>query len=408
MKNTFAFLFFGGLVSAFASPVPELAQKPTYSQDARTCLVTIEYSLVDASVPAIASFDVFTNGVSVGASCLTNAQGGVNCRLAPGKSSYRITWQPMATLSPLKMESGACAVVTLRAVSSPPDYMVVDLTKTVSQDDPVSYYESPLAIPGGLDDDTYRTGKLVLKRIRAPRSGRWTMGRVLEYSGASARANESYHRVGLSEDFWCGIYEMTQGQVKEIRGGKWTSNYSGDDWNVHPVELVNFTDVTNIIRQLNERSGLAFSLPGEMQWEYAARAGNGDGDWGDGSKMLLSASVTTDLNLDALAAYKDRTGGISSTVKVGSFAANSWGLFDLHGNVSELCRDWYKADISALDGAVVETDEDATNAHVHRGGAYTSVGVVCRPAYRTSIAPSGSGSRNATIGFRVVCPVANE
>jgi formylglycine-generating enzyme required for sulfatase activity len=173
---------------------------------------------------------------------------------------------------------------------------------------------------------------------------------------------------------------------------------------------------------LRSKTGLDFDLPGEAQWEFAARAGHGSGFWGDGSVVKNN---DTDANLNRLG-RNERNGGriyngssygnpaascgfTNGTAVVGSYAPNDWGLYDVHGNVWELCLDWISDDISDFGGRVnIDPESPALNlsgtsgtTRVMRGGSWYYGAGNCRPAVRNSF--SSPTSRGNDGGFRVVC-----
>ena len=178
-------------------------------------------------------------------------------------------------------------------------------------------------------------------------------------------------------------------------------------------------------------TGLDFDLPTEAQWEFAARAGNGDTKWGDGSGIL---NTSPDANLELLGRYKQNGGqfwngtefayparsvGVTNgTAIVGSYAPNDWGLYDTFGNVSEWCLDWYEENIATAKdasgneyGGRVNIDPSAPSntlssvptagtKRVRRNGAWKDDAVASRPAFRGGEEPSFQSSN---VGFRLVC-----
>jgi formylglycine-generating enzyme required for sulfatase activity len=157
-----------------------------------------------------------------------------------------------------------------------------------------------------------------------------------------------------------------------------------DDWG--PVPTGNNT-TWNAVKIVEDSNG--YRLPTEAQWEYACRAGT----WGDNYSIYnwgnTINSTRANYNLD-----------LERTTVVGSYAANAWGLCDMHGNVAEWCWDWYGAYPEET-----QTDTmgpDSGNNRVTRGGSWGSDGEYLRSAFRDDY--SGPFKRSSGIGFRVVKP----
>ncbi len=123
-----------------------------------------------------------------------------------------------------------------------------------------------------------------------------------------------------------------------------------------------------------------YTLPTEAQWEYACRAGT-TGAWAG--------------ELDAMAWYAKNSG--NTTHPVGQKQPNAWGLYDMHGNVWEWCRDWYADKLPG--GAVTDPVGAASGAfRVYRGGGWWLPADYCRSAYRNWSSP---GDRGNDVGFRL-------
>ena len=91
--------------------------------------------------------------------------------------------------------------------------------------------------------------------------------------------------------------------------------------------------------KLSQQTGQAYVLPTEAQWEYACRAGTTTAySWGDSFKPGVCNVKSED------GSSEDMNASSFGTKPVGSFAANAWGLYDMHGNVCEWCLDWYDED----------------------------------------------------------------
>ena len=164
----------------------------------------------------------------------------------------------------------------------------------------------------------------------------------------------------------------------------------------HPVECVSWHQALDFCANLSLLSGLEFSLPSEAQWEYACRAGTT-------TPFSIGESITTEyVNYWGIASLNEIYR--SETMPVGSFTPNTFGLHDLHGNVSEWCLDtWHDDYHNAPDDGTAWFDDYGKN-RVVRGGSWNSSPQDCRSAFRDKEAPE---SRDDEIGFRVVCSMAN-
>ena len=405
-----------------ATDVPVVSDV-TFNQPGGGRTVTVTYNLQYA--PAIVTMDVLTNGVSIGAGNIVSLEGDVGQVVQPG--ARQLKWFAKRDW-PEQLIRENIVSVRLRAWSlfSPPPYMVADL-ETASN---VTYYVSADAIPGGVTNNLYKTSRLVMRRIDAA-GVRWNMGAHATENGyTSSRPQEKIHSVQLTNDYYIGIFELTQGQWKRIAGFYQSADVTTDGVReVYPLQNVAFTEMreaapvssgnppaldsnssyifpappapNSFLGKLSSLTGVAFDLPSECEWEYACRAGNYGAKWGDGSLILTAggAADVEDANLARLGAYKKNANAIQP---VGSYEPNSWGLYDMHGNLWEMCLDWYGVDITALDGAVNPTPP-SNNRRVDRGGAKHSTQYQCRSAYRDSDNPQG---RSAGIGYRLVSRIA--
>ena len=192
--------------------------------------------------------------------------------------------------------------------------------------------------------------------------------------------NETQHRVTLTHGFHLGIHAVTQAQWQAVMGDN-PSNFKGHD---RPVEQVSWDECEMFCTKLGQLTGKRFRLPTEAEWEYACRAGTT-------TPFYFGRTIGTDqANYDGnsgstlrwLAGSEGTIGGVyrQQTTPVGSFPANAWGLFDMHGNVWEWCQDWYG------------------DARVLRGGSWTDDPRSCRAARRRR----ADGLRQFNLGCRVV------
>jgi len=162
------------------------------------------------------------------------------------------------------------------------------------------------------------------------------------------------------------------------------SNPSNTKGPKNPVENVSWEDCRQFCDLLNPKSrsiGGRFQLPTEAEWEYACRAGSTTRYcFGDDESGLSEFAW-------------HNTG---QTHPVGEKKPNAWGLYDMHGNVWELCQDWYDAGYYANSPTDDPTGPVTGPYHVSRGGSWVYPAEFCRSAYRY-----GPGTRNIALGLRV-------
>jgi sulfatase modifying factor 1 len=236
-------------------------------------------------------------------------------------------------------------------------------------------------------------------------SGRFTMGSPA--SEPDREKDEDQVSVTLTRGFWLGKHEVTQGEWERImratlaeQRDKADPKYSlyGEGAN-YPMYYVNHDEATEFCRKLTDQERKAarlpadweYRLPTEAQWEYACRAGTKTAT-AFGDKLGSDQA-----NFDGNSPYNGADKGeyLKRTAIVGSYKANAWGLHDMHGNVWEWCRDWYK---ETLPGG---TDPDVTEKasyRVLRGGCWSDEGGLCRSALRRRNTPD---DRHLYIGFRL-------
>ncbi|MCD4848044.1 MAG: SUMF1/EgtB/PvdO family nonheme iron enzyme [Candidatus Aegiribacteria sp.] len=233
-------------------------------------------------------------------------------------------------------------------------------------------------------------------------------------TSCSERFNEVPQRVIQIDSFEIMSTEVTQGMWKELMGSEessipflWTGLYGkGSD---HPVYAVSWFDCRRFINRLNALdSSYIYRLPGEAEWEYACRSGSDtDFFWGDSDQDSLASSYCCyRVNEPGQIRVETPASG-SGTSEVASLEANSWGLFDMAGNVSEWCFDRYSSDYDYLppDGSpfLYPCDDQWPHAmnfrRVHRGGSWLTSLNGCRSGIRSSLSPD---LWSTCVGFRVV------
>ena len=220
--------------------------------------------------------------------------------------------------------------------------------------------------------------------------GTFSMG---TFEMESVETDETQHTVTITRAFCMKATEVTQGEWQAEMGDN-PSSFQGCGPNC-PVEQVNWDDAVLYANALSRREGLAecyvgstfagltctgYRLPTEAEWEYAARAGTTGGSYGE---------------LDAVGWYNVNSGG--STHAVGGKTANSFGLYDMLGNVWEWTGDWY----GTYPGAVTNPTGPTTGPfQVNRGGSWRGDARAARAAFRFS--GSAPVDRGDGLGFRLV------
>jgi formylglycine-generating enzyme required for sulfatase activity len=280
-----------------------------------------------------------------------------------------------------------------------------------------SYPVSGLAgVPAGGWTAAYKTTRLVLRRIPKT-SPSFTMGSPAGELGRFS--DETQHTVTLTQDFYIGVFEITQKQWERVMGN-WPSYFSNTSVrDARPVEQVSYGDVrgsssgaewpassavdaTSFIGKLRQKTGLVtIDLPTESQWEYACRAGTTTALNNDAN--LTSTGQDANMTLvgryyyNGGSAYTQSSGLANGPAAVGTYLANAWGLHDMHGNVHEFCLDRY----GTYPGTVTDPPGAASGSYrVVRGGNWGGNADDCRAAARTWGAPGYRGR-----GFRLCSTV---
>jgi formylglycine-generating enzyme required for sulfatase activity len=216
------------------------------------------------------------------------------------------------------------------------------------------------------------------------------------------------HKVTLTGAFYLSTNELTQESYEAItypKPRKDTDKTISEQYPAgfkgarHPVVNVSWSDAEKFCKALSAQTaekGREYALPTEAQWEYACRAGTE-------TPFSFGETISTDqANYHGDYTYGDGRKGKSreKPLPVGSLPPNAWGLYDMHGNVSEWCADWY-----GEYGSAGESDPQGPatgQERVLRGGSWRSYPGACRSAVRLK---SHMGESSHYIGFRVRCAV---
>ncbi len=384
--------------------------------------------------PAVVTLALFTNDVQV--SHVSGLRGDVSVPCEAGERS--ILWRARRSLPNLKIDDKSLRIrLTAWPLDNLPDYQVTDLVAPRK----TRWYASVDELPdGGLTNRIYRTEKLVMRKIAA-RGVPFRMGCGAEYPFSAARLTpDGLRTVTMSDDYYIGVYELTQGQYANGVGRDNPSQFRADNaawtnWSTEdehercderPLENRSYNafrgsgdevGADSDLAVLRANTQIAFDLPTEAQWEFAARAGVTT-PWADGSQTQAGAALKAYGGFGYLAPYDYGTGADGTarnhwpfTLPVGRFLPNRWGLYDIHANVNEACRDKMNDQSGWQDKVVYPVcagvdpqgvPEMQNWDRVARGGSYEqSPGgdsyLGRRYSYYTHV---GSPS----VGFRLVCP----
>jgi formylglycine-generating enzyme required for sulfatase activity len=234
---------------------------------------------------------------------------------------------------------------------------------------------------------------------------------------ANRRTDETRHKVRLSRPFLLGVYEVTQEEYEKVMQanpswfcskGEGRGKIPEQDTSRYPVENVTWYDALEFCNRLSKRDdfepyykladvkrdgdtitsasvtrigGNGYRLPTEAEWEYACRAGTTKafyfGDASTGREANVKG-VLVGGGYGGTTKWPD----LGRTSKVGSYAANPWGLYDMHGNVAEWCWDWYDKDYYTNSPQDDPRGPDSGRHRVVRGGSWLVSEGSCRSASR--------------------------
>lgn len=286
-------------------------------------------------------------------------------------------------------------------------YLIVDVSGGPEAASwPVTYTNE---VPELLTDPVYRTTKMVLRNLSA---GRYMM--------------QGQYDVTLSRPFYIGVFEVTQAQYTNMVGG---ANPSINAGVLRPVENITYNQLRGSAAQggggwptnsdvyaesffgrLRAKTGnVNFDLPTDAQWEYASRAGtassfhNGNNPTNNTDWAAVTNVARCNFNqADGLGGYTTRH------TAVGSYLPNAWGIYDMHGNITEWVLDWTWG--GAPESAVDPVGPNSGTKRRLRGGAWTSPNTTYLDNnLRTSdSAPDSVLVATGVIGFRVVLRLPGE
>ena len=344
-----------------------------------------------------------------------------------GRGKNRVSWDVGADYPELNIRDMQVAVTAHPVNADACDvYMVIDLSSGPNSPRyPVRYtFTPPTLVPTNdlvaCAKDPNRTTKMWLKRIKES---------TFDFGGTqnnSKMEDRTDFKVRLSP-YYIGIFEVTQKQWALVMDA-WPSKYSNTVYRAaRPVAMVNYEDVIghnkwpvnreiaseSFVGRLRARTGLAtLNLPTEAQWVCASKEGQ------DEDKQISRATGRHKYN----PSYNEDTENfdaspMSGTAFVGTYQPNSWGIYDLFGNVMEMCLDAHmkSPDLNALyanqyDDAELKLVVDPIGPstlnskeqyHATRGGAYYNSEAFCSSYRRHYNCRNETGTRNKGIGLRI-------
>ena len=215
-------------------------------------------------------------------------------------------------------------------------------------------------------------------------AGSFMMGAPVTEEGSS-ESERPVHPVQIPGPFAVGIYEVTFAEWDACLAAGGCGGVQLDDraWgrDRRPAVGVRWEQAQSYVKWLSEKTGESYRLLSEAEWEYVARASSTTTyNWGDGIGCRQAS-----FGRDTYSGYQ--CGAFWGTVPVGSFAANQFGLYDVHGNVWELVQDCWNENYEGApdDGSAWESGD--CDYRVMRGGAWSNNAKYLRSATRIAYSP---------------------
>ena len=416
--------------------------------------VRVEYVVSGATSPAAVTFEFRNGGEVVPISDATALKGD---HLWAGNGTHVVTFNPRALFGPAAPNefTAFTASVTLGAENAAMGdklYRIVDLETGAVEDlvrgdfynGKYGKYETNYGVfnAGGqctsplsdifiwtdvTNNLAWRTTKMVFRYVPAASYGTWLMGKLSCDSFVPA----TRHAVQLTNDYWMGVFPVTQRQCEIILGSRGTmytnettfagcegypvygiayTSWRGKtyDWTVHGHQVTS----GSFLGMLRAKTGntIEFDLPTEAQWEFASRAGQFEKelytglDWGK-----------TQINRSAWNYDNSAVNGSNQPHVVGGLPPNAYGLYDTIGNMWEWCLDWSdgndyawtstdtpEVDPQGVPKSAVTLDQYGNGEHIIRGGSFNASRTRSASGTRSKENCSSTGSAGARI-----CCLAN-
>lgn len=222
-----------------------------------------------------------------------------------------------------------------------------------------------------------------MERMVLIKGGCFDMGDI---SGDGDPDEVPVHQVCV-DDFYMGMYEVTQRQWHQVMGTRPSSLINCDDC---PVENISYRDVQEFLRKLNRTTGGNYRLPTEAEWEYAARSGGKRQKW---------AGSDSEAEAVDYAWLKGNSGG--KPQPVGRKKPNGLGLYDMCGNVQEWVNDFYTTDYYRVSPKNNPEGPPGSQYRAARGGSFLNSPWGARTSIRYRFTPDDRGRE---FGFRLAAP----
>lgn len=371
-------------------------------QDGDSGQVSISYKLGEER--AIITLGIKVGDVLLPPESLIRLTGDVNCIVEPSGTERReISWDAGVDW-PENITESAVAVITAWSLTDPPEIMVIDMREgDEAESFPLRFYTSIESLIHGHTNDIYKYDQLVMKRVEG---GTFLMG----------NEQESQVSVTLTRDFYLGIYQVTQKQWRSVTGGT-ISEFGFTTRALRPAEMTSYVslrgskddgydwpndghdvDKDSFMGKLREKVSIMpgkFDLPTEAQWERACRSGYNT-YYNDG--LARPSNTISNEQMDVLGRYRYNGGRryndsgslvspsksadpeLQGTAIVGSYLPNAWWFYDMHGNVREVCLDWFQ---SSLPGGTDPKGPTSGSNRLWRGGSYDENGNNCQSFFRS-------------------------
>ena len=388
----------------------------TLEQGARSRLATVTYTL-SGDGASIVTLQICTNAET--GACLKETDFSVSGELGRKIVSSVAGERHSATVTFSKalkkggLPAGASAIVKAWAPDDPPPVLVIDPKGTAEN---VRFYAATNDF-AGFRDRCYKDSLIAL--VRVPAKGGCVLGSPETQNHRGA--DESQHHVTFTEDFYIGVYPVTVAQYAGWMGSAPRAWSGLEDFDIFPVfgvsyDMLRGTSVDwpetghavseeSALGILRNRTGIAFDLPTEAQWEFAARAGAETANWNGSNDDAHVREIG--YSYSSAHEVKNQYGRDRYPWAVGALLASPFGLHDVIGNCFEWCLDRYGA-YSALP-SVDPAGPASGSTRVCRGGYFGCDYYDCTSSRRTERDPSNGGNDGDyadAFGFRLACPAS--